>query len=76
MSELIKLYDGAGRTITEFHPNFRERLLEFGYNDTPERRGRAKPLAQSGAETWARQRDRLKSTSDAREAAEFDWIGG
>ena len=76
MSELIKLYDGAGRTITEFHPNFRERLLEFGYNDTPERRGRAKPISQSGAETWSRQRDRLKSTADAREAAEFDWIGG
>ena len=75
---VIRLLDASGRVITEFHPDFKDRMMEFGigYNDVPERRGRAKPLMQSGAETWYRNRDRLKSTADARDAAEFDWIGG
>ena len=73
---LIRLFDGNGRVLTELHPDFKSRLLEFGYNDVPERRGRAKPVAQTGAESWVRNRDRYRAMADARESAEFDFIGG
>lgn len=72
----IRLYDGNGRVLTEFHPDFRQRLREFGYNDSQTARGKGKPLSQTGAEAWSRQRDRLKAMADARDASEFDWVGG
>ena len=77
-NQLIKLYDGRGNTISEFHPRFNDvqRELRFGYNDDSSRRGKPKPLSQSGAETWMRNRDRMKAMADARDAAEYDWIGG
>ena len=74
---LIRLFDSGGRVITELHPDFKSRLREFSeYNPNPERRGRAKPISQTGAETFIRQRDRLTAMSDARKSAEFDFIGG
>lgn len=76
MPEPIRLYDGSGHVITEMHPSFKERLREFGYNDDPTRRGRAKPISQTGSESWSRQRDRYKAMADAREQALYDWIGG
>jgi hypothetical protein len=76
---VLKLYDGDGRVISEFHPDFKERLREFGvggYNPDPRRRGSARPISQSGSETWQRGRDRWKAMADARDAALYDWIGG
>jgi len=69
------------RTISLFSPSYgvkalqaRTILHQFGYNDTPERRGKAKPIR--GSETWIADRDRLKAMADARDAAQYDWIGG
>jgi hypothetical protein len=74
---LIRLLDSGGRVITEIHPDFRSRLLEFSeYNPNPERRGRAKPVSQTGAESWRKQRDRYTAMADAREAVELDFVGG
>lgn len=69
------------RAITFFSPNYgvkamvaRETLHKFGYNDSPERRGKVPPLR--GSENWIANRDRLKAMADARDAAQYDWIGG
>ena len=77
--QLARLYDGDGNTITEWHPAFeaRKRAIMFdSYNPTSHRRGTGAPIMQSGSETWARNRDRIKSTADARDACRYDWIGG
>lgn len=78
---LIRLYDGAGNCVTEFHPRFNEvkREIAFGagYNSNPERRGSSGGLYRNaGTETWQRNRDRLRAMWDARDAAKFTWIGG
>lgn len=69
------------RAITFFSPQYgvramvaRSQLNAFGYNDRPERRGKAPPLR--GSESWIANRDRLKAMADARDLAQFDWIGG
>lgn len=54
----------------------KSRLIQFGYNDDPLLRGQPKPVAQTAGETYAKQRDRYKMMADAREQAEFTWIGG
>lgn len=72
------------RVVTFFDPAAgRQRMIDrailnqFGYNDVPQRRGRARSLiASANSETWNANRDRLKMMEDAREAATFDWIGG
>lgn len=71
------------RTIAVFSPRMalqrmaaKQHLVQFGYNDNPERRGAAPPLSRTAGETWEKHRDRLKSTADAREQAEYTWIGG
>lgn len=71
------------RTIAVFSPRMalqrmaaKQHLVQFGYNDHPERRGQAPPLSRTAGETWEKHRDRLKSTADAREQAEYTWIGG
>ena len=76
---LIKLYDGKGNTISEFHPRFNDvkrNILFSEYNPNPERRGRVKPVSQTGAESYRRHRDRYTAMADAREAVEMDWVGG
>ncbi len=69
------------RAVTYFVPSYgvkalvaRNTLHQFGYNDSPERRGRAPRLR--GSETWVLNRDRLKAMEDARDAVQYDWIGG
>lgn len=79
--QLACLYDAQGHRITEWHPGFeaRKRAIQFesgGYNPRPERRGKAPSLSQTGKETWASDRDRLKAMADARDLAAHDWIGG
>lgn len=72
------------RAITFFSPEYgvkammaRNQLFAFGYNDNVERRGRAPSLSTSaGSENWAKNRDRLKAMADARDACQYDWIGG
>lgn len=55
----------------------RTKLHQFGYNDVPERRGRAASLTtRAGSENWASNRDRMKAMADARDACQYDWIGG
>lgn len=70
----VSLYDSTGRVIT---PDVRREIqMDSGYNPVPGRRSKPISILQSGSETWARNRDRLKSMADAREAAQYDWIGG
>lgn len=81
MSELIKLYDGSGNVVTEFHPRWNDvrRELAFGatYNPAPERRGSSGGMyGNASSESWARNRDRLQQTWDARDACQFSWVGG
>jgi hypothetical protein len=52
------------------------RLIEFGYNDKPEHRGRAPQLSTTGAETWRNDIDRRKAMADARDLCRYDFIGG
>ncbi len=78
---LIKLYDGRGNVVTEFHPKFNDvrREIQFGaqYNPAPERRGSSGGIYGNAApETWARNRDRLQSMWDARDQCQFSWVGG
>jgi len=73
--------NAVDRAITYFSPAYgvramvaRNQLHAFGYNDVPERRGKPKPLSHS--ESWTANRDRYKSMADARDLAQYDWIGG
>lgn len=79
--QMARLYDGRGNIVTQWNPRFTELQQELrfsmSYNPVPERRGRATPLVtKAGSENWAGNRDRLRSMADARDAAQYDWIGG
>lgn len=81
MPDPIKLYDGSGRVVTEFHPSFKDRMEEIqfssGYNPVPSRRGSSGGLYQNaGSETWQKNRDRLRAIWDSRDAVKYTWIGG
>jgi hypothetical protein len=78
---MARLYDGQGNTVTEWNPRFEavKREIQFSstYNPAVERRGRAPHLAaKAGSENWIQNRDRLKMMADARDAAQYSWIGG
>lgn len=71
------------RVVTFFNPMAgeermvaRTRLNQFGYNDVPERRGKAPAIQTTAGETYIKGRDRIKAMSDARDQAQYDWIGG
>jgi capsid protein len=71
------------KLVTFFNPSAgerrmvsRTRLNLFGYNDTPERRGKPPVIQQTAGETYIKGRDRIKAMSDARDLAMYDWIGG
>jgi capsid protein len=71
------------RIVTFFDPSAgekrmvsRTRLHAFGYNDSPERRGKAPSIQRTAGEAFGKQRDRIKAMSDARDLAQYDWIGG
>jgi capsid protein len=71
------------RLVTFFNPEAgvkrmqdRTVLHNFGYNDAPERRGKAPTIQSTGGEAYGKQRDRIKAMSDARDLAMYDWIGG
>jgi len=54
----------------------REYLHQFE-NRPEERRGSSGGMSKnSGSENWAKHRDRIKDMWDARDLAEYDWIGG
>jgi capsid protein len=71
------------RLVTFFNPHegvermqSRAKLTYFGYNDVPERRGKAPSITSTGGEAFGKQRDRIKAMADARDLAQYDWIGG
>ena len=61
----------------EYDKTIRDIRFSAEYNPRPERRGGSGGMYQNaGTETWIRNRDRLKSMWDARDAVTFDWMGG
>ena len=80
-SKMIRLCDGSGRTISQFHPEYEQvvRDIRFseGYNPRPERRGPSGGVySNTGMETWAKSRDRKKASYDAVDQVNNTWIGG
>ncbi len=79
--KMIQLYGPSGDVIFQGHPNYDSKIREINfsttYNPDPTRRGRAPWLAaKAGSENWIANRDRMKAMADARDAVQYDWIGG
>lgn len=73
--------NAVDRIVTFFSPESgvrrmvnRDTLHKFGYNDSDVARKKAPPIR--GSESWVANRDRQKQMADARDAAQYDWIGG
>lgn len=78
---LIRLYDGYGRTLSELHPQFRDKQREFqfqaSYNPDPMRRGSSGGIYQNaGSNSFQKLHDMRKAMWDARDAVRYTWIGG
>ena len=60
-----------------FRMRAKQRLVEFGYNDSPWRRGDSGGMSKNASsESWAKNGDRMKAMWDARDLTRYDWIGG